>query len=72
MENKKKHDKWLLAKANLNNIEVSISKTLIGSCSSNNEFVSVNNMLKKSVDWKEESKKLKFQQLIKVANLFIK
>ena len=61
MENKKKHDKRLLAKANLNNIEVSISKTLIGSCSSNNEFVSVNNMLKKSVDWKEESKKLKFQ-----------
>ena len=58
MEKKKKHDKRLLAKANLNNIEVSISKTLIGWCSSDNEFISVNNMLKKSY-WKEESKKLK-------------
>ena len=44
---KKKHDKIvLLAKSKLNNIEVLISKALIDSVISHDEFVLINNMLK--------------------------
>ena len=44
---KKKHDKAvLLAKTELNNMEVLISKALIDLCISHNEFVFVNKVLK--------------------------
>ena len=44
---KKKHDKIvLLAKSKLSNIEVSISKALIDSVISHDEFVWINNVLK--------------------------
>ena len=44
---KKKHDKIvLLAKSNLNNIEVLISKVLINSVISHEEFVLLSNALK--------------------------
>ena len=56
---KKKHDKIvLLAKSKLNSIEVLISRTLIDSCISHDEFVSVNNMLREHDDMKEEIKTL--------------
>ena len=45
---KKKHDEMvLLWKDTLNSIEVLISKTLIDSCINHDEFVSVNNALRK-------------------------
>ena len=51
---RKKHDKIvLLAKSKLNSIEVLISKTLIDSNISYDEFISINNVLK------EETKNLK-------------
>ena len=54
---KKKHDKTvLLAKPKLNTIEVVISKALIDSNISHDEFVSINNMLKEFYDMKEEIK----------------
>ena len=47
---RKKHDKIaLLGKANLENIEVLISKTLIDLYSSHDEFVSVNNVLRENI-----------------------
>ena len=52
---KKKHDKIvLLAKSKLNNIEVLISKALIDSNISYDEFVSINNMLKEYNEWKKK------------------
>ena len=52
---KKKHDKKVLvAKTNLSTIEVLISRTLINSCISHDEFALVNNMLKEYDDKKEE------------------
>ena len=52
---KKKHDKIvLLAKTKLNIIEVLISKALIDSSISHDEFVLVNNVLKEHDDMKEE------------------
>ena len=46
-EKKKKHDKIvLLAKSKLSNIQVLIARALIDSYISQNEFVSVNNLLK--------------------------
>ena len=54
---KKKHDKIvLLGKDKLNSIEVLISKALITSYISHDEFVSVNNVLKKYYGMKEEIK----------------
>ena len=54
---KKKHDKIvLLAKSKLNSIEVLISKALIDSNISHDEFVLINNVLKGFYDMKEEIK----------------
>ena len=55
---KKRHDKIvLLAKAKLNSIEVLISKAIIDSYISHDEFVFINNVLKKFYDMTEEIKK---------------
>ena len=55
---KKKHEKIvLLRKDKLNIIEVLISKALIDSYISNDEFVSVNNVLREYNKMKEEIKK---------------
>ena len=57
---KKKHDKIvLLLKPKLNSIEVLISKALIDSVISHDEFVLINNVLKKYNKMKEEIKNLK-------------
>ena len=54
---KKKHDKIvLLAKSQLNRIEVLISKALIALVISHNEFVLINNVLKEYEEMKEEIK----------------
>ena len=64
---KKKHDKTvLLAKSKLNSIEVLISKALIDSVISDDEFVLINTVLKKYSKMKEGIKNLKTQ-----SNLFI-
>ena len=46
----------LLAKSKLNSAEVFISKTLIDSNISHDEFVLMNNVLKKFMIWKKKSK----------------
>ena len=46
----------MLAKSQLNSIEVLISKALIDSNISHEEFVLINNVLKESCDMKEEIK----------------
>ena len=46
----------LFAKSNLNSINVLISKVLIDSNISHDEFVSINNVLKEFFDMKEETK----------------
>ena len=57
---KKKHDKIvLLAKSKLNSIEVLISKALIDSVVSHDEFVLINNALKEYNKMKEETKNLR-------------
>ena len=54
---RKKHDKIvLLAKSKLNGIEVLISKTLIDSKISHDEFVLLNNVLKELYDMKKKKK----------------
>ena len=54
---KKKHDEIvLLAKSELNSMEILISKDLINSSISHDEFVLVNNILKEFYDMKEEIK----------------
>ena len=54
---KKKHDKIvLLAKSKLNRIEVLISKAVIDSNISHDEFVLINNVLKEYDEMKEEIK----------------
>ena len=53
---KKRHDKILLAKSKLNSMEVLISKALTDSNISHNDFVSINNVLKKFYDMKEKIK----------------
>ena len=54
---KTRHDKKvLLAKSKLNSIEVQISKDLIESNISHNEFVLINSVLKEYDDMKEEIK----------------
>ena len=56
-KNKKKHDKIIsLAKSKLNSTEVLISKVLIDSNISHDEFVLINNVLKEFYDMKEEIK----------------
>ena len=56
-EKKKMHDKIvLLAKSKLNSIEVLISKALIDSNISHDEFILINNELKEFYDTKEEIK----------------
>ena len=56
-KNKKKHDKIIsLANAQLNRIEVSISKALTDSNISHDEFVSINNALIEFYDMKKEIK----------------
>ena len=49
----------MLTKTKLNSIEVLISKALIDSNSSHDEFVLINNVLKEYDDMKEEIKNLK-------------
>ena len=54
---KKKHDKIvLLGKAKLDTMEVLISRSLINSYISHDEFVSVNNVLREYNEMKEETK----------------
>ena len=48
----------MLAKSKLNSIEVLISKTFINSKISHDEFVLLNNVLKKFYDIKEKNQKL--------------
>ena len=67
---RKKHDKIvLLAKSKLSSIEVLISKALIDSIISHDEFVLLNTLLKEFYDMKEEIKnsnnKYKFKLYIK-------
>ena len=58
---KKKNDKIvLLTKSKLNNIEVLISKALINSVISHDEFVLITNVWKEHNDMKEEIKKILF------------
>ena len=59
-EKKKKHDKIVfLAKSKLNSIEILISKALIDSVISHDEFGLINNVLKECNEMKEEIKNLK-------------
>ena len=56
---KKKHNKIvLLAKSKLNRIEVLITKALVDSVITHNEFVLINNVLKEHDEMKEEMKNL--------------
>ena len=56
-KNKKKHNKIVsLAKSKLNSIEVLISKALIYSVISHDEFVLINNIIKEYDEMKEEIK----------------
>ena len=64
----------MLAKFQLNRKEVLISKALIDSNISHDEFVLINNVLKESYDMKEEIKnfnKLKFKLYIKQCCLIV-
>ena len=49
----------MLAKINLNSIEVLISIALIGSHISHDEFVLINNLLKEYDDMKDKTNKIK-------------
>ena len=71
---KKKHNKTVfLSKSKLNSIEVLISKTLIDSNITHDEFVSTNNVLKEHDYLKEELKTIKdLKQSIKDFKLFLK
>ena len=51
----------MLAKSKLNSVEVLISKALIDSVISHDEFVLINNVLKEYEKMKEETKTLKTQ-----------
>ena len=51
----------MLAKSKLNSVEVLISKALIDSVVSHDEFVLINNVLKEYKKMKEETKNLKTQ-----------
>ena len=55
---KKKHDEIVfLGKTKSNNIEILISKALIDTCISHDEFLFINNMLREYNEMKEEIKK---------------
>ena len=54
----------MLAKSKLNSIEVLLSKALIDSVISHDEFVLINNALKKYNEMKEETKSLKLSYYI--------
>ena len=70
---KKKHDKIvLLAKSKLNSIEVLISKALIDSVISHDEFVLINNVLKEYNEMKEGITIKRLNQFIEDFGLFIK
>ena len=57
---KKRHDKIVfLAKSKLNSMEVLLSKALIDSNISHEEFVLINNVLKEYGDMKKETKNLR-------------
>ena len=57
----------MLAKSKLNSIEVLISKALIDSVISHDEFVLINNVLKEYNEMKEDVKNLKtYSSLLKV------
>ena len=59
-KNKNKHDKIvLLPKSKLNSIKVLISKALIDSVISHDEYALINNVLKEYNEMKEEIKNLK-------------
>ena len=59
-EKEKKHDEIvMLAKTELNHIEVLISKALIDSNVSHDEFLLINNALEEFDDMKKEIKNLK-------------
>ena len=69
---KKRLDKIIsLAKSNLDSVEVLISKALIDSNISHNEFVLINNVPKEFVDMKEEIKKSKLKLYIKQCYLIV-
>ena len=59
----------LLAKSKLNSIEVLISKVLVDSVISHDEFVLMNNVLKEYNKMKEETKK--FEDLISLLDQLI-
>ena len=61
-KDKKKHDKIvLIAKTKLNSIKVLISKALIDSNISHDEFVLINNVLKEYEKMKDETENLNTQ-----------
>ena len=65
---KKKHDKIvLLAKSKLIRIEALISKFLIDSNTSQDEFVSINNVLKEYEVMKEEIQNLRLNRPLELA-----
>ena len=59
----------LLAKSKLNSVEVLISKVLVDSVISHDEFVLMNNVLKEYNKMKEETKK--FEDLISLLDKLI-
>ena len=71
---KKKHDKIVFpAKTKLNSIEVLISKALLDSNISYNEFVLINNMLKEYYAMKKKKSKIYgLTQFIEDFSLFVK
>ena len=56
----------MLAKSNLNSLEILISEALINSNINHDEFVLINNVLKKYDDVKEEIKNLDLNSLSKI------
>ena len=66
---KKKHDKIVfLAKSKLNKIEVLSSKALIDSVTSHDEFVLINSVQKKKMQWYERRNK-KFRNFINLSKI---
>ena len=65
-EKKKKHEKIvLLTKSKLNSLEILISKALIDSNISHEEFVLINNALKEYDNMKEEIKRVQHLKVLK-------
>ena len=63
-EKKKHHEIVLLAKSELNSIENLISKALIDSAISHDEFALINNVLREYNKMKEEIKKLNAESIL--------